>query len=190
MSVSEVTTNENTLHEAIRLMNKEEEEKGLGMVDQLLISYPEDVPALHAKACLLLNLEESEEVLCVCDKIQKLINPAIYSNEEYGIPQGFSYMIQAISYLDLERDDQAMESIQTAIKINEIAPYLFVRAIVHIERSQFKDAVKDMMFVFNHPYEGKMMDNSASEIQEIFTEISEVIREINELPQIERKILN
>jgi hypothetical protein len=49
----------------------------------------------------------------------------------------------------------------------------------------FNTAVKDMTFVFNHPYEGKMMDNSASEINEIFSEVSAAIKEISEFPQTE-----
>ena len=106
-----------------------------------------------------------------------MVDPAVYSNEEYGIPCGFVHMIESKSHLDLENDEQAMECIQTAIKINKIAPYLLVRAMVHIERSDLKSAAKDIVFVFSYPYEGKTMDNSADEIAEIFKALYSGIQE-------------
>lgn len=180
MSVSEIIPSEDMLHEAMGFMSEDQEEKGLELVDRFLNTYPENIPALHVKACLLLDLERNEEVLRVCNKIQNLINPAAYSNEEYGIPFGFVHMIQSMSHLDLENDEQAMKCIQTAININKIAPYVFVRAMVHFERSDLKAAVKDMVFVFSHPHEGKMMDNSTAEINEIFKEVSSAVKELLE----------
>ena len=184
MSVSEISPSEDTFHEAIRLMNEEQEDKALELVNQLLKAQPENVPALHAKACLLADLEKNEEAIRICEKIQKIVDPNTYSNEEYGIPCGFVHMIASRSHLGLENDEEAMEHIQTAIKINEIAPYLFVRAMVHIERSDFKDAAKDIVFVISYPYEGKTMDNSAEEISELFKAISSGVQEaLEELGQ-------
>lgn len=55
---------------------------------------------------------------------------------------------------------------------------MFVRAKVHIDGFDLKDAIKNMVFASSHPYQGKMMDNSAAEIEEISRDVFSAVKDI------------
>ena len=193
MSVSEISTNsgesfldEDLIRESISLASTSQPAEALKLLYQVLDHQPNHIPALHAKAIVLLLAEKNQEALQTCSKIQSLVNPSLYSNEKYGIPRGLVHTIEAGTLVCFETDksEQAMNAIETAIKINKIAPFILVRSMIQVRKANFNEALKDANFVLENPYQHKLMGLPPGELEEIAMDIRETVLGILQHPNL------
>ena len=161
MSISEISTGttDEMIAESIRLLNEDQKERGLELINQVVVNQPNHVTAFVVKAAILLATEENFEVIQTCEKIKSLTDTHTYLDDTYEIPMGLVYMLEAMAFSNMDKNDQAMDLIQTAIKINKIAPFVFIRGMLHMDNEDYIKAEKDMEFAINNPYPFKILGN-------------------------------
>ena len=119
-------------------------------------------------------------MIAVCNKIQNLINPATYSNEEFAIPKGLVHVHQATAYLLTNRTKESLDSMETAVKVNKIAPYVLLRALIRIaneaENRMFDFAAleNDITFIKENDYSTHIMGMTMAERSEMLNEIDTI----------------
>lgn len=168
MTVSEISSSssiEEQFKEAENFFKDQNLEKCSKIIDQILAKHPNHAPTLHVKAMTLLVEKKNGEALKTCDKIERLVHGKPYANQRFLIPKGYLHVIRAFTLMLDGKREEAEKSINHAIRINKIAPFVQVRGMFHLQGNNRVDAKKDLQYVVENPYSGKMFGYQSEEEQ-------------------------
>lgn len=142
--------NEDLLRQAQANISWENEEMALAIIEEMLITEPQNKNLLAYKAFCLYMLDRNGVAMQLCDRLLHETNGKGIASAEYDIPKGFIHQIKAMILLEDEKFTQALNTINEAMIQDNHPVYYGFRAVIYLVEEKFDAAFDDANFTINN----------------------------------------
>lgn len=142
--------NEDLLRQAQANITWENEEMTLAIIEEMLITEPQNKNLLAYKAFCLYMLDRNGEAMRLCGQLLRETNDQGISSTEYDIPKGFIHQMVAMIQLEDEKFTQALNTINKAITQDKHPVYYGFRAVIYLIQEKLDAAFNDANFAINN----------------------------------------